>query len=352
VVVALALGGPFTPPAAAAGGFGFTRVAGPNRFATAAALATTAFPTGAPTAIIATGSNFPDALAADYLAGQEKAPILLVNQAAPVPPETLDALRALHTEHAVLLGLRGAIGDDVRAALALTPSTAPGGANLGVSRIGGQTRYDTMNLIDETPGPNAVGLVDGKPTAIVASGANFADALAAGPLAYERSLPLVLTEPGVLTDQAAQTLQDLDIKQVILIGGTTALPADIGVAINILGISTPVRLGGDDRTQTAALVGDYAVKQFGFDNQHFDLASGDDAFAGVDALALGPLAALQGARPILLLASATQAGPGAAQFIRDNRSTLTANSSNTLAGGQAAAPDATVVAIVNAFNTG
>ena len=81
-------------PASAAGTFGFTRVAGANRFATAALLANAAFPTGAPTAVIATGANFPDALAADYLAGQDKAPILLVNPGGPVPPETLTASAA------------------------------------------------------------------------------------------------------------------------------------------------------------------------------------------------------------------------------------------------------------------
>ena len=53
--------------------------------------------------------------------------------------------------------------------------------------------------------------------------ATFPDALAAGPLAYARALPLVLTDPGALSPQAAQTLVDLGIQQVVIAGGPTAV---------------------------------------------------------------------------------------------------------------------------------
>src|ERR1700694_4175218 len=99
VAVCIATSGPSAyRPAVAdirASGFAFTRVDGVNRFGTASALARQAFPGGAGTAILASGSNFPDALAANYLAGQDGAPILLVGPSAPVPAETLTAIGAL-----------------------------------------------------------------------------------------------------------------------------------------------------------------------------------------------------------------------------------------------------------------
>jgi putative cell wall-binding protein len=344
---------PARPAEAAGSTFGFTRVAGADRFATAALLSMQAFPTGAGTALVADGFDPTDAVSADYLAGQLHAPILLVNRSGPVPAATLDALRTLKTAQLILVGLSGAIGDDVQAQFELTPSTAPGGGDLVVSRIGGATRYDTMNLLDEDPGPSAtIGTVDGAKTAIIASGAGFADALAVGPLAYARSLPIVLTDPDTLSPQAAQTLEDLGIQQVIIAGGTNAVSVAVEDAIHGLGVATLARLGGVDRSDTARLVGDYAIAHFGFSDSQFDLASGGDAGAGADALALGPLAAQQGVRTIQLLTSDASPGPGALQFVRDQLPTLQENLDNTLAGGEESAPDTVVSPIITAFQTG
>ena len=54
------------------------RIAGPNRYATAVAISAEAFPTGSGSAYLATGLNFPDALAGAAAAGFHGAPVLLV----------------------------------------------------------------------------------------------------------------------------------------------------------------------------------------------------------------------------------------------------------------------------------
>jgi putative cell wall-binding protein len=342
-----------TGAASAAGGqLGFTRVAGPDRFATAALLATAAFPSGSATAILATGFSFPDALAANYLAGQLGAPILLVNRQAPVPASTMSALSTLHTKKVILLGLEGAIGRDVQLALAGTSSSASGGGNIAVTRIGGSDRYDTMNLVDETPGAGAVGSVGAARTAIVASGTTFADALASGPVAYARSLPLILTNPGTLSPAAAQTLQDLGVQQVLIAGGQLAVSPAVEAAINGLGVSTLARFAGIDRTDTARLIGDYAIAHLGFSASQFDLASGDGSLTGADALALAPLAAREGMRSIQLVASISRSGVGAPQFVRDNLATLVGNGLNRVAGGEVVIPDATIAPVLIAYETG
>jgi len=62
---------------AALGSWNVTRVAGPNRYATAAALSAYGFTT-APHVYVTTGQQFPDALAAVPVAAAAGAPVLLV----------------------------------------------------------------------------------------------------------------------------------------------------------------------------------------------------------------------------------------------------------------------------------
>jgi putative cell wall-binding protein len=335
-------------PADAVGGFGFTRLAGPNRYATAALLAEEAFPAGAKVAVLASGDNYPDALSAAYLAGIDHAPILLVNREGPLPPETVVALAGMKTEHVILVGLDSAISR--RAQLQLEGMVSTGnGSPLAVTRIGGQDRYDTSNVVDETPGAGAVGTVDGRKTAVIASGLSFADALASGPLAYARQLPIVLTDPRALSSQAAQTLQDLGIQQVVVAGGDAALQQGVVDAITSLGLTVVDRFAGTDRSDTSRLIANWAIAHLGFTQASFDLASGDPSFSGADALALAPLAAAEDSRPILLLDGAGQTGTGVPQFVRDNHAGLASTNANTLAGGVGPAPDRILDPIYEAF---
>jgi hypothetical protein len=71
-----------------------SRLAGADRFATAAVICADAFPAAVPVAYVATGTNFPDALAGGPVAARDGAPILLV---APdtVPPATHGELARL-----------------------------------------------------------------------------------------------------------------------------------------------------------------------------------------------------------------------------------------------------------------
>lgn len=87
--------------AAAAGGAGTDRLSGPDRFATATAVAGL---TPAPRIVyVAVGTNFPDALAAAPAAAANRAPILLTRSDA-LPDVTRDAIAALDLDGIVLLG--------------------------------------------------------------------------------------------------------------------------------------------------------------------------------------------------------------------------------------------------------
>ncbi|WP_438854595.1 cell wall-binding repeat-containing protein [Agromyces sp. M3QZ16-3] len=69
------------------------RVAGPDRYATAAAVADRFFEPTTPSVVLASGRAFPDALSAGPVAGAAGSPLLLVDAGAAPPRATLDAAR-------------------------------------------------------------------------------------------------------------------------------------------------------------------------------------------------------------------------------------------------------------------
>ncbi|MBV8347311.1 MAG: cell wall-binding repeat-containing protein, partial [Mycolicibacterium sp.] len=227
-----------------------SRLQGSDRYATAAAIAEAKFVSGTANAIVASGVNFPDALAGAYLAGIQSGAILLTDPNAP-SAGLVSGLSALHTTTVTILGGPGAVTPGVQTQLASTASTSSAGGNLSVSRIQGATRYDTMQMIDTTPPASAVGTVNGKPTAIIANGLNFPDALAASAASYKAHLPIILTDPNTLSSQAQATLTALGIQQILIMGGTNAVATTVESAINGMGITTLRRFAGTDRTDTA-----------------------------------------------------------------------------------------------------
>jgi putative cell wall-binding protein len=79
-----------------------SRTSGPDRFATASAVAAT-FPSPSPTVFIATGSNFPDALAGVPVAGLQRAAILLVPGTS-IPTQVRTELARLKPHRIFVLG--------------------------------------------------------------------------------------------------------------------------------------------------------------------------------------------------------------------------------------------------------
>jgi hypothetical protein len=88
------------------------RLAGTDRFATAAAVSASAYPSGVPVVYIATGTNFPDALAAGPAARTEGGPLLLVTRT-DVPGATATELQRLKPGRIVVVGGTGVISDTV-----------------------------------------------------------------------------------------------------------------------------------------------------------------------------------------------------------------------------------------------
>jgi putative cell wall-binding protein len=292
---------------------GFERLAGQDRYGTAAAVALDTFDE-ATTAVIASGrdENLADALTGSYLAGQEQAPILLVDRDT-VPAVTRSALQELGVERVVILGQTGAVSQAVQDDLA---------RDFEVERIGGRDRYETAALI-ATSGDAATG-------ALLARGDQFADALVAGPIAYRAGRPILLTPPTTLSASAADAFEELGTTDVVVLGGTSAVSAGVVDAVEDLEIGT-LRLQGVDRRATAVAVARYATGELGFDRLHVALANGSRA---ADALAGGPrVGVLNG---VLLLTADGVLGTATEAYLAEEGITL--ETGDVLGGGAVVPP--------------
>jgi putative cell wall-binding protein len=299
------------------------RVAGADRYGTAADAATDAYPDGSANVVLASGERFPDALAGGGLAGSLDAPILLTMQNT-LPAATIAALDELDAENVTILGGTEAVSPAVATALT--------GAGYSVDRVAGVDRFATAAEIAEELGGT---------TAVLANGMNFPDALAISPGAHALELPLLLTMAGTLHPQAASYIDGNDVDTVIIVGGTDVVSQSIQNGLESDGIDV-VRLAGVNRYETSVEIAEFHTT-VGFDLEAITLATGENF---PDALAGGPFASQMGA-PMVLTQSNTLTGV-TREFIEDNAEEIdtiyvlggTAAISNAVAQAAAAAADA------------
>jgi glucose/arabinose dehydrogenase len=201
---------------------GAQRVDGIDRYATAAAISNRFFPTGSPVAYVATGTNYPDALAGVPAAGLEGGPVLLVKPNA-IPAQTVSELQRLRPQRIVVLGGTGAVSAAVAAALQQYTPT-------GIQRRAGIDRYETAVQISAASFPTGARHV------LVATGRNYPDGLTGGPAGAARHGPLLLVPGSSLPPSVAAELVRLDPDRVTLLGGpgavTDAVAAEIQALLN------------------------------------------------------------------------------------------------------------------------
>jgi putative cell wall-binding protein len=157
------------------------RLGGPNRYDTAAVIASSGF-SNARYVIIATGEKFPDALTASGLAGCLHAPLLLVHHDN-IPQSTSDRITAFGATHAIICGGYPAVNKKVEVQLRAR--------GLVVERLSGPNRYSTAVAV-----ARKIQALTGRSDRVyLARGDKFPDALSVAPLAYARQAPILLTWP-------------------------------------------------------------------------------------------------------------------------------------------------------------
>jgi putative cell wall-binding protein len=188
------------------------RLAGTDRYATAAAIGREAFPGSAAVVYLASGAGFADALAGGPAAAREGAPLLLTGRD-DLPPATAQALEALRPERVVVLGGTSAVSGGVELQLSRYARE--------VVRIAGDDRYATAAAVAERVFPGPV------ESAFLATGGDFPDALAGGPAAARGGGPLLLTGPARLSAASAAQLWRLRPRAVAVLGGAAAVNDDV-----------------------------------------------------------------------------------------------------------------------------
>lgn len=151
-------------------------------------------------------------------------------------------------------------------------------------RVAGSNRFSTN--IESINRNFEKGKVD---TAIVASGFNFADPLAAGPLAMKMNAPIVFSGDKGLNAEAIKTINDLAVKNVIIVGGNNTVPANVETQLSGLNVR---RIAGVNRYETSKLI----AKEYGPSRS----AIFTDGRMFADALSATPLSKKISA-PIILL---------------------------------------------------
>ncbi|MDR3586725.1 MAG: cell wall-binding repeat-containing protein [Desulfosporosinus sp.] len=115
-----------------------------------------------------------------------------------------------------------------------------------VTRLAGADRYATAQAIAKKGWTQS-------DYAVLAYGENYPDALAAVVLAKKYNAPILLTDTRSMPDVTKQTLTDLQVKHVFVIGGTGVISTSVETELQAMGI-TPTRLAGQDRYETAVKI--------------------------------------------------------------------------------------------------
>ena len=292
------------------------RLAGPDRYATALAIANDTFPgsaegkTHAAYVAVARGDAFADALAAVTAVPQGGAVLLTPRDRVPAGVARFVADRSNGV--AYLMGQQDVVGVGVEQELEALQDGDQ------VFRLGGRDRYETAAAAHRS-GADFVGggtTLDGLRTAVLVNGLNPADAVSAGPLAYKEAFPLLLTAPDRLPQATLDALLLDDdghdpIQQVIVVGGPQAVSPQVVARLEQAGLMVR-RVAGQTRQDTAIRVWEFAEQEFGWLLGHINLARGDNP---VDALAGAPHAARDYA-PILLTVNRDELGEANREFLR------------------------------------
>lgn len=161
------------------------RIAGTDRYKTSEMIVES---TGKKEVGVATGKDFPDALSSGAFLAKKNLPLLLVN--GKTQTSLPQGLKGLYT-----FGGKSSVANDFG------------------KRIAGTNRYETSEKIAEELGKSDV--------VVLASGTNFADALAAAPLAKKMNAPIVLVKKDSLSENAKKLVKEA--KKVYVVGGENTI---------------------------------------------------------------------------------------------------------------------------------
>lgn len=231
----------------------WTRIAGSTRYATMAAITAEAYQGDAAGTlkklIVASGENFPDALAGSALAGIYGCPIILTskNKLTAQAKKEIQRLASADGCSVLILGGEGALTKEVENAIKAI------GSNLTVERVAGANRAKTAIAVYNKGLSEANGFKNSD-TVIITTGYNYADALSISPYAYASKTPVLLAnDKGALTSDVKSLLSNAGFKKAVILGGNLAVSEETEAYLKEKGM-TVLRLQGSTRYKTSAAI--------------------------------------------------------------------------------------------------
>lgn len=192
------------------------RIAGSSRFKTSLDVAERFAAGGNVEKVILTnGYAYADSLAVGSYAAKEGLPILLTRTET-LRPEVKTFLSENGTKEVIVMGGSSAISSSVEMELKEM--------GLTVTRVSGANRYLTAMESAKKFYPDAK-------TMVIASGEDFADALAAVPYAAKKNLPVILSRKSSISQTVLSYLDASGVRAYTFIGGTGALDGRTEYAI-------------------------------------------------------------------------------------------------------------------------
>ena len=294
----------------------YGRLSGDTRYGTMLSIVEAAFDQAgsvySKNIVVASGANYPDALAASGYAGLDlsiykytRATPIVLTKAAELTEEAADAIEAVVANNAscadasdiddpvtiTIVGGEDAVSADVEAAIEELV-----GDDATVVRVSGDNRVETSIALYEAGEGWST-------TAYLVAGFNYADALSISSAAYANGSAIFLAnKSGDVTESLYNELYYAytsgAITDVVIVGGESAVSADAQEALeSIFGAANVTRISGENRYATSSVFADYAVENLGLSYDTVVLATGA---AFPDALAASALAGVEAA-PILLV---------------------------------------------------
>ncbi|WP_010676949.1 cell wall-binding repeat-containing protein [Bacillus timonensis] len=184
--------------------FNVSRISGQNRYETSAEIAKI-MNTSADTAVVVYGGNFPDSLSIASYAAKKGYPILLTTKDS-IPASIKEVLGSY--KNTIVVGGEKAVSTSVYAELP------------GPKRVSGESRYDTSAKIIDTFNLKVE-------RAYLATGNQFADALAGSVLAAKRNSSILLVDKTKVPTAIHNVIEAQGIKSFTIIGGTFAVSDEV-----------------------------------------------------------------------------------------------------------------------------
>lgn len=216
------------------------RWSGADRYAASAAMSAKSFDPGVGVAYIASGEVYPDALSGAPVAGNDRGPVLLVEDDR-IPGAIQAELRRLTPGRIVILGGPATVGTAVADKLEDYTSG-------GVSRLFGEDRFATSAAISRDA------FDPGVPTVYIASGRIYTDALSGAPVAGKTATPVLLVDTDAIPASIAAELTRLKPGRIVVMGGTSTITAKVETELRRYTSGAVLRYSGADRFDTSAAI--------------------------------------------------------------------------------------------------